>query len=508
MDNGTPNITKTAFIITMITAGSRILGFLREAVIAYVFGVGAVTDAYAVALRVMTTAGLVTSVYLTTTFVPSYVRIREKKGDKLALLAANNALGVSLAINVVLALLLFFSAPVILRILTGFEDVQMAYAITAINILLIQLPVLTFVNFFSGYLNARKSFFGPSFIGIPMNVVFIIVCLALGTASGAAGLSGASLMGVVSMFFVMFIWLPKEKYKYGFSVKFNTPEIRHDIKILIPALLGSALVDLKAWIDTIIATHLGEGNAAAIGFSSRLLGFVSGLIVLPLAGMTYAYMSEYAAKNDIKKMLEILWKTVRVILFIVLPIVIIAMPASFDVVRIVYERGQFTPEATLLTGTALRWYMPGLLGLSLYIFLVRFFYGMQDTKTPMFVGIVAMGVNIALSIALSRIMGIGGLTLATSIGHTLSALLLLSLLRRKMGPLGFGQTAKDIIKMTLSVIPCAIAVLIISQILAESNVIIRFGTSTAVGALLYIATAFLLKEMVARDFLALVMKRK
>lgn len=507
MEDNTPSIAKTAFVVTLLTMGSRVLGFLREAVIAYVFGAGSVTDAYNVALRVMSTAALLIFVYLTTTFVPSYIRIREEKGDKVALQAANNSLGVSLAINVFLMIVLLISAPLILRTITGFETDQMTYAVLATNILLFKLPLLTFAYFFMGYLTARKSFIGPNFIGIPMNAVFIVVCLTLGTGGGIVGLSAASFASVIIQLLTLFIWLPKEKYRYSFSMRFNTPEIREDLKILIPALLGSALIELKAWVDTIIATHIGMGNAAAIGFSSRLLGFVSGLAVMPLAGMVYTYMSEYAAKNDTKKMLDILWKTVRVITFIVLPIVIIAMPLSFDVVSIVYERGQFGSEATLLTGAALRWYLPGLLGLSLYTFLVRFFYGLQDTKTPMLCGVAAMLINIALSVLLSRHMGIGGLTLATSIGHTLSALFLLALLRRKIGRLGFGKTAADIVKMTVCAIPCAIVVFGAGHLLSDSGAFLRFGASAAIGGAVYFAAALMLREIVAYEFVSMIKKR-
>ena len=501
------SLTKTAFIITLITAGGRIIGFLREAVIAYVFGAGAVTDAYTVALRIMTTAGLLTSVYLTTTFVPSYIRVREQQGDDASLRVANNVLGVALAINLFIVVALLFTSPFILNMTTGFDEQQMAFAVISVSILLFKLPFRTFVKFFSGYLNARKSFFAPKFTSIPTNVAFIAACLILGTASGIRGLSVASLIGAVVGLLIFFFWLPKEQYRYRFSMRFNTPEIRSDMKILMPALVGSALVDLKAWVDTMLATFLGEGNAAAIGFSNRLLGFVSGLFVIPLATIAYSYMSSYAAKNDTQKMLDILWKTMRVILFVVLPMIIIAVPSSFDVVQIVFERGEFSPDATLLTGTALMGYLPGLLGLSMYIFLVRFFYGLSDTRTPMISGMVAMLVNIALSIFLSQRMGIIGITLASSVGHTLSALLLLALLRRKMGRLNFRSTAISIAKMAVAAIPCAIAVLAMTHLLSSQHTIIRFAAVTVTAGSVYLVTALLLKETVAHDLLRMVKKR-
>jgi putative peptidoglycan lipid II flippase len=425
--------------------------------------------------------------------------VREERGEKAALAMANNSFGVCLVINVVLMVVLLLAAPLVLR-LTAFDAEQMPLALTAVYIGLLQLPIFAFLHFFSGYLTARKSFLGPSIAPIAMKIVFIAVCLVAGTQSGVVGLSLASLLGFVAQCLALLFWLPKEKYRFQFSMRFNTPEIRRDVVILMPALATALLFELHVWVDTIIATHLGEGNAAAVSFASRLPGFVQTLVIIPIAGMVYAYMSEYAAKNDIQKMIDILWKTVRTILFVVVPIVVIAMPSSSDIVRIIYQRGEFTPEATALTGSALVWYMPGLLGHAVYAFVARLYHSLQDTRTPMLCWLVAAPINIALSISLSRVMGIGGIALASSIGISIATLLLLALLRRKMGPLGFGQTAVDIAKMAVAAIPCAAAALGAGYMLAGQNVLIRFGGSTIAGGLAYLIAVYILKEMVLREF--------
>jgi len=506
LPNQKSNIINTVVIITAATAASKLLGFVREMVIAYVFGAGAVTDAYAVAARFVTTAGLLVSVYLAVVFVPTYVRIRQNQGEESALRFSNNAVSVSFTINVLLMILLQIGAPLVLRF-TGFGAEQASLALVGVRIALLQLPFLTFVHFFGGYLTARKSFLGPNLIGIPLNIATIALCLVLGTQSGVVGLTIACSLGIVAQILVYLIWLPKEKYRYSFLPRFNTPEMRAGVKILIPALLGSALIELNLWVDTFIATFLGEGNVAAIVFASRLISFVSGLIVFPAAGMAFAYMSEYAARNEISKMLGTLWRTIRMILFVVLPIIIISIPSGFDIVRLVYQRGQFTLEATILTGSALIWYLPGLLGLALHTFLLRFFYVLQDTKTPMFCGIFSISVNIVLSIILSRYMGIAGIALATSVGSGLSSVLLLIALRLKLGPMGFGETARDSLKLLVCVAPCALAVLGVRFLLQGQNSLIRFAASVCVGGIIYIISAFLLKGMALRDLIEILRAR-
>jgi putative peptidoglycan lipid II flippase len=383
----------------------------------------------------------------------------------------------------------------------GFDGTQFPLAVISVRILLFQLPIAAFLHLFMGYLTARKSFVGPNLIGVPLSISIITVCLIMGTQSGVIGLSMANLIGVVSQVMIFIFWLPKEKFRLRFTLKFNTPEIKTGMKLLIPALLGSAVLDLNAWVDRFAASWLEEGTVAAIGFSMRLITFVQGLLIVPIAGIVFSYISEYAAKNEPEKMLDTLWRTIRVVLFVVFPIVIIAIPSGMDIVRIVYERGEFGAQATLMTGSALIWYLPSLLGYSLSVFLIRFFYALQDTKMPMICGILSVSANIPLTLVLSRVMGIAGIALSTSISVTLSALLLLLFLRRKMGPLGFGETAKDIIKMLLCSIPCVLSVLGMNYLLSGQSELLRFAASACVGGAVYLVPAFLLKEMALMELM-------
>ena len=506
MKNTHDSIVKTSIFILAITIISRVLGFVRETVVAAVFGVGAVTDAYAVAVQIIGTAAMLTSIYLTQLFVPTYVRAKEKDGESKAMGVANNALGVSIVVNFVLMGVLYVVSPLIIG-LTGFNEEEIPLALTATNIMLLQLPLLAFVNLFLGFMTARKSFFGVNAIGIPMSLAFIVAVLVFGTDSGVVGITVAALLSVVGQVVLALFWIRKEGYRHKISVKFGTPELRSDMNLLMPAFFAGGIFNLKTWVDTLIATHLAEGSAAAIGFASRLFGLVSGLLILPFAGMAFSYMSEAAAKNDTKQMMNILWKSIRIILFIVVPIVVITIPFSFDVVSIVFERGEFTPDATIMTGTALLWYMPALLGQVVFTFLMRLYYGLQDTKTPMICSIISISVNIGLSIWMSQTMGIGGLALATTIGTILSAILLLLFLRRKVGVLGFGETAKNLFKMTICAVPCVLVVLGARYLSAEQHEIIRFIISTIAGGVAYLGAAFLLRVIVVIDIIHLVKER-
>jgi len=498
MENKAQPIAKMATLVTAVIIVSRLLGFARETLIANIFGVGLMTDIYIIATRIVVTAGLVVSVYMAKTFVPSYIHYREMHGDKKALHIANNALGVALIINTCLMLILMFMSPLILATM-GLDEQHADLARVPVMIMLFKLPLLTFVEFFTAYLTARKSFVGANFIGIPLSIVFMAVCFIIGAQGGATGLSIASVASIMAQLIVIFIWVSRTEYQFNFSAHFNLPEMRRDMQIFAPALLSSVLLNINVWVDTTIAVRLGEGSVTAIGFADRLLGLMGGLVIVPLSGMAYSYMSGYAAKNAINKMLQILWQSSRVMLFLILPMVAISIIFSAEIVEIVFQRGRFTPEAGDLTSLAFMWYLPALPSFAIHTLVIRFYYGIHDTKTPLYCGIVAVSVGVLLSLGLSGYMGVGGLGLASSISTGLSTILLLILLRRKIGSLGFRKTAVDFIKMGFCIIPCLLTAFAIQHLLSDAHVILRFAGGAVAGGIAYLLMAALLREMVMVD---------
>ena len=494
-------LAKTALMLTLIAGGSKVFGFIREMVIAYVYGAGAVTDAFTIAMGVVTTAYVLVSVYLTTTFVPSYTKVREHQGETASLQYTNTNLWLTLFVNVVLMFLLFTVAPFVSKwVAPGFSDTQTLIVNSALRISLIQLPFLAAVALFSGYLSARESFYGPNLIGVPLSIVVSTICLILGIRSGVHGLALGYLFGTVSQLLILFLWLPRERYKVKFDFKI-TQEVRESVVLLLPALLGSAVNELSLWVNRILASGLPEGSIASINFAARLNSMVPGLLIYPLAGIVFTLISEHAAKKENSEMLETFWRWVRMVLFFVIPIVAIAIPTSTDIVRIVYQRGEFDASATQSTSTAFIWYLPSLLSTVIQVFVVRFYYAIRDTKTPMVCSALAVAVNIIASVILVRVMGIAGLALSTSIGSVFAAFFMLLFLRRKLGPIGLSYTAKSVLKMMTCAVACLLCVFGIMQLLSGQNVILRFAVCTVVGGSVYLALTIAIKEAVAIEAL-------
>ena len=190
-------------------------------------------------------------------------------------------------------MILQISAPQFIKISApGFSIEQFEMTISSVRILLFQLPLSVFLYLFCGWLTANKSFYGPNLIGIPLSITLSSVCLLLGTYKGVVGLSIASLLALTSQVFFLVFFLIREKFRLRISTNFFTPEIRASLSIFIPALLGSAIGELNAWVDKAIASGLSLGSVSAIGYASRLIAFAQGLVIFPMAGMLLSYMSD------------------------------------------------------------------------------------------------------------------------------------------------------------------------------------------------------------------------
>jgi peptidoglycan biosynthesis protein MviN/MurJ (putative lipid II flippase) len=188
----------------------------------------------------------------------AYARLCENESEERTLMFTNNSLGVSVALNMFLMLVLQVGGLLILRII-GFGAEQSSTALTATRVLLLQLLLAAMLNLFVGYLTARKSFIGPNIIGFPLNVTVITICLLMGTQSGVVDLTLAYLLALAAQIIVLSFWLPKEKYRFQLSVRFDTPEIKSSLNLMISVLIGGAVAELDAWAD--VTSHRTSARA-------------------------------------------------------------------------------------------------------------------------------------------------------------------------------------------------------------------------------------------------------
>ena len=256
-----------------------------------------------------------------------------------------------------------------------------------------------------------------------------------------------------------------------------------------------ALDEVNHLVDKNVGIWLGDGPNSALNYAYRLITLVLGVLVVPITTIMFSKLSQYAARGEKRRILDTTKECLEILAVIVLPVMVLAALQSRDVIRFLYFRGAFDENSLAMTSDAFFFYIIGVLGFAWRNFLVRVFYSVQDTSAPMRIGIISVGVNILLNFPLARAMGVGGLTLATSISGALGAALMLIRLRRTMGRMHFGDTLLQLCKLLVAVSAAGIVALVLSGMieLATGSVFLRLLGATAGGLAVYIGLVVLLR---------------
>lgn len=500
----TNRVARSAAMIAMFTLISKFLGFGREILIASQYGSGYETDTYFVAMTATTIIMTTIGASLNTTLIPIFTEIGEKKGRQGKLKFLNNILNVIFFITIILALLGFLLSPVIIRILAkGFQGEQFDLAVKLNRI---GIPIVIFLGFtyvFSGYLHSSQIFGPPAIMGIPYNFVFIFFLLFVADKDNIGGLMIASVVAASTQFLIQVPAIRHQGYRYRLDANFNDLYLKKTLRLILPVLIGSAVRQVNTVVDKTLASNLVDGSISALNYSVRISDVIISVFIAAITTVVFPMLSKAFSQEDNNQVRKIMGQGINIILIITVPATIGIMILAEPMVRLFFERGAFTSTATGMTSGALFFYSIGLVGTALKLMLNKVFYSLQDTKTPMINGALAVGLNIILNLILVRFMDHAGLALATSISAIFTAILLILNLRKKIGPIGLTKHIKCFIKTSIAALIMGVIVYFMFFGLSSkfaTNQIIEFVIlllSVGTGALIYfiLCLIFRIKEM-------------
>jgi putative peptidoglycan lipid II flippase len=266
-------------------------------------------------------------------------------------------------------------------------------------------------------------------------------------------------------------------------------------------------------VDRSLASTLATGSISALNYSARLNSLVLAVFITAIATVLFPMLSNEAVKETYDGFKKLVRNGVNIVIMITIPTTIGMLVLIEPIVKLTFERGAFDSIATQMTSQALAFYTLGLLGMALRTFMERAFYSLQDTKTPMVNGFIAVGLNIILNFILIGPMGHRGLALATSISTTLTTTYLFYGLRKKIGPLGISNILKCGVKSFASSIIMGVIVYFTYYSLIENfigNTIFELTIlmlSVGLGVLVYLGILYLLKVDEMTWFINLFRKR-
>lgn len=491
---------KSVLIIIIFSLGSKILGFIREMLIAAKFGSGAETDTFFIALTAITLFNTMIVNSINTTMIPVLSEIESSEGKIGKRKHTNNLLNIVFIISIIMIILAWLLAPIIIKILaTGFEGPQLKMAILLMRI---GLPAIIFASVqgvFRGYLQSESLFIESAAANFPFNFVYIFFLIFLSGIFGIKGLMVTSVLAIGSQIILQIPGIKSVGYRYNAILDFKDKYIKKIIYLIPPVIMSTTIGDINSIVDKSMASNLISGSISALNYANRLNSLVIGIFISAITTVLFPTLSKEANKDNYSGLKRVTISGINIILLITIPASIGMMVLAKPIVKLAFERGVFDTTATYMTAGALLFYAIGLSASAVRTLLYRIFYSLQDTKTPMINSFASLVINIIFNLLLIRYMAHRGLALATSIASIVSTLFLLFLLKGKIGSFGFSKSIKCGIKSLGASITMGIVASLIYNILEKSmgtNGIYEFiilFISIGLGALLYFIIIYLLK---------------
>ncbi|MDX9798062.1 MAG: murein biosynthesis integral membrane protein MurJ [Bacteroidales bacterium] len=505
---------KSVFIIIIFTIGSKILGFIREALIAAKFGSGATTDTFFIALAATSLFTAMVTSAINTTSIPVLSEIENIEGKEGKNEHTNNLLNIVMVLSILIIALAWFLTPFILKILAyGFEGEQFELAVSMTRIGLFSIFFAGIVGVFRGYLQSELKFTESAASQLPFNFVYIFFLIFLTGVFDIKGLMVASVLAVAAQITIQVPGVLKSGFKYRLILDVKDKYIQKILILVPPILLSVVIGDINSVIDKALASTLVEGSISALNYASRINALVISIFITAIITVIFPIFSKEVNKKSLNGLKKIIINGINIILLITIPATVGLIILANPIIKVAFQRGAFDANATYMTSGALTFYTLGLVGIGSSLLLQRVYYSLQDMKTPMVNGLIAVGINITFNLILIRFMAHKGLALATSISATTTAGLLLYGLRKKIGPFGFLKSIKCGFKSLAASVAMGIIVYFLYNafegIIGSSDIYeaVNLFASAGVGALIYFILIYLLRIEEVNWFIKIVKNR-
>jgi putative peptidoglycan lipid II flippase len=519
-----PQLARSAGVIGAATMTSRVLGLIRDQVLAFLFGAGDHMDAYNIAFRI---PNLVRDLFaegaMSAAFVPTFTRTLTNEGRERAWRLGNlvvNAL--LLATGLIVAAGMVFAGPITTAFAGAYAEVPGKLELTT-WLTRIMFPFLALVavsTALMGMLNSLQRFFIPAVSPAMFNVGSIVCTIGLAPVMPLMGLPvivapaiGVLVGGLLQMA-VQWPSLHREGYRYRPVLDFRDEGLRHVLVLMGPGVVGLAAVQINLLVNSILATGEGTSAVSALNYAFRLMYLPIGIFGVSIATAVVPTLSRHAAKDDTAGMRDTVSSGLRMMLMLNVPATVGLIVLATPIVSLIFEHGAFTPAHTAATAAALTFYAPGLVGYSAVKIAVPSFYSLRDSRTPVVVSAVAVVLNVALNITLVRVIGFTGLALGTAVSAIFNASTLLWLLRSRLGGVDEGRVMASFARigaasLVMGAAAWATDAAVAAWLPSRSTAVmgLRVGSSIAVALIVLDLAARLLRAQEFNEARAMVLAR-
>ncbi|HBP00694.1 MAG TPA: murein biosynthesis integral membrane protein MurJ, partial [Candidatus Moranbacteria bacterium] len=392
----TQSIAAAAFIISLAGVASRLLGLVRDRILASTFGAGDILDAYYAAFRVPDLVyNLLILGALSAAFIPVFTQLISKDKEEEAWDLASGVLNLQIIIMGILVVLLAINAPFVMQAITpGFGEEKMQLTVLLTRIMFLSPLILGISGIFGGVLVSMKKFFIYSLAPIMYNIGIIFGAVFLVRFMGPVGLAWGVVLGALLHMLIQYPAVKLSGFKFHLmpAKSLRNKDVIRVIHLMVPRMLGVAVNQINFLVITIFASTLAAGSLAVFTFANNIQSTPLGLFGVSFAIAVFPTLSAYYAKEEKAKFAHAFSRTFRQVLFFVIPISILIYVLRAQIVRVVLGAGNFDWEDTILTFTTLGYLTASLFAQALIPLLARSFYAIQNTKTPFYVALFSEAV--------------------------------------------------------------------------------------------------------------------
>jgi putative peptidoglycan lipid II flippase len=494
MDGRSSSIIKSIGLLTLLMIVSKILGLIREVAIAGFFGVSSSTDAYFVAAGFVTNIFFGITVALSTVFLPYYIQSKKSKTDKEMSTDLSALFSSLLVFSVFIIILLFFLAPIIVRLIAPsyigliFQETTLYLRIYSVSILF---SLLT--NMLTALFNAEKRYGFGAIASIVYSLTSIICMLLLKDLFGVTAL----VISIPISFFIQLVILLFNVRKHiKIQIKFRNlfnPTVKYIMVLMVPVLLSSTTIQINQLLTRSIATGLGEGAVSILSYSNTLFNFVTTLVMATFITVMFTEFSNLVKKDDINRFNQLLSKAVSTLIIVLVPIAAITFVFSKDIVSLAYGRGAFDENAVYLTATCLSIYAIAFVFDSIRNLLVKAFYSKNNMRTPLLNSIISFVITVGFSLIFSKYLGVNGIVLAIVLSIIVSAIFLIISAQKRICSFQIKKIFSTIWKTFVSAVVTIAILLILSYVTSDFSPLVRFVIAIGSGFSVYTLLLIILK---------------
>jgi len=458
------SLVKAAGVIGVATFSSRILGFIRDMVLARLFGATAAADAFYVAFRIPSLLReLFAEGSMSAALIPVFTEYHSLKSKREAWELASAVFTTLLTIVTLVTLAGIVAAPWLVQWLApGFHSSPDKLALTTM-LARVMFPYLLFISLAAmamGILNSVRAFAIPAYAALFLNVCIIgcAVFLSPHLEEPILGVAIGVVAGGAAQFVMQLPSLKARGLLFGFRFEPGHPGVRRIGRLIVPSLLGMSVTQVNLTISTILASFIA-GAPTYLFYGMRLIQFPLGIFGVALAMAILPTLSAQASRGAMEELRTTLGFGLRMIVFIMFPAMLGLIVLRTPIVHVFFEHGTFTAHDTAETAMAVLCYAVGLWAFGGVRIIVAAFYSLQDTKTPAIAAAVAVAANVVLSLLLMSPLGAAGLALATALAGMINGGILVAVLNRRLGGVEWGSVGRSAGRVVIACLPLLLSCL-------------------------------------------------